>query len=228
VAGLLVSVRSADEARAALLGGATVIDIKEPGRGPLGRADFATWAMIRSAVAGRVPVSVALGELPEWDGSEAPGPGRFAGISYRKLGLSGAGADWSRAWGDLRRAWGPGPPWVAVAYADWDRAGSPPPDDVLAVALEADDCVGVLVDTWDKERPSPIDGSWERWFARARGGGRLTALAGGLGETAIERLAPLRPDLFAVRGAACEGGDRRAAIDAVRVAALVEAIQRLC
>ncbi len=166
--------------------------------------------------------------MPEWGDAEAPGPGRFAGISYRKLGLSGAGGDWSRAWADLRRRWGPGPPWVAVAYADWARAGSPHPDDVLAIALEADDCAGILVDTWDKRRPAPVDGSWERWFARARDGGRLTALAGGLDETAIARLAPLRPDLFAVRGAACVGGDRRAAIDAARVAALVRAIRRSC
>ena len=37
--GLLVSVRSADEAIAALAGGADVIDVKEPNRGALGAAD---------------------------------------------------------------------------------------------------------------------------------------------------------------------------------------------
>ena len=36
---LLVSVRNASEARAAINGGADVIDIKEPDHGPLGMAD---------------------------------------------------------------------------------------------------------------------------------------------------------------------------------------------
>ena len=61
--GLLVSVRSAPEARAACRGGATVIDVKEPARGPLGRADAPTWRAVRAVVPEAVPVSVALGEL---------------------------------------------------------------------------------------------------------------------------------------------------------------------
>src|SRR5947209_8028398 len=44
--GLLVSVRSAAEARAALDGGAALIDIKEPARGPLGRADDGVMAEV--------------------------------------------------------------------------------------------------------------------------------------------------------------------------------------
>ena len=60
---LLVSVRSAAEAEAALRGGADVIDVKEPGRGPLGRADDAVIADVVRLVAGRRPVSAALGEL---------------------------------------------------------------------------------------------------------------------------------------------------------------------
>ena len=62
---LLVSVRDAAEAAAALAGGAALIDVKEPARGSLGRADAATIAAVVAAVGGRVPVSVALGELRE-------------------------------------------------------------------------------------------------------------------------------------------------------------------
>ena len=36
---LLVSVRSADEAEAAIAGGADVIDVKEPSHGPLGMSE---------------------------------------------------------------------------------------------------------------------------------------------------------------------------------------------
>ena len=43
---LLVSVRSAEEAEAALAGGAHLIDIKEPTRGALGHADATTIADI--------------------------------------------------------------------------------------------------------------------------------------------------------------------------------------
>ena len=61
--GLLVSVRNAAEATEALAGGASIIDVKEPSRGPLGRADADVTAAIAEAVAGRAPLTVACGEL---------------------------------------------------------------------------------------------------------------------------------------------------------------------
>ena len=100
-----MSVRSADEARAALSGGASLIDVKEPRFGSLGRADASVWSAVRSAVPVSIPVSVALGELNEWS-SRAPGaiPAHaWAGISFRKLGLSAAGPDWRERWRDLRQ-----------------------------------------------------------------------------------------------------------------------------
>ena len=294
---LLVSVRSAAEALAARAGGAAVIDVKEPARGPLGRADVDVWREIFAAIPPVVPVSVALGELSEWrdgpfgrsrpdsdgldpaglvpsrglrsvtspaslrvplaacppvlrdgrgtggqaasgtrspasPGIEAapqarfPRPADFAGLAYRKLGLAHAGPDWAEAWARLRRALGDGPPWVAVIYAEGPAVGAPPPDDVLDVALAASDCAGVLVDTWDKSRPSPLDESWAPRVRRAQAAGRFVALAGGLDEPAIARLAPLGPDLFAVRGAACGSGDRRGTIDPARVARLARAAGR--
>ena len=126
-------------------------------------------------------------------------------------------------WERLRTLWGAGPSWVAVIYADWERANAPPPERVLDAALKAKDCSGVLIDTWDKSRPSPIDLSWSRWIDQARSHDLLTAVAGGLDADAIERLAPLRPDIFAVRGAACYGGDRFAAVDPIRVSHLAKA-----
>lgn len=222
MAGLLVSVRSAEEARAAVQGGAAVIDVKEPRRGPLGRASAEIIRGVRQAVPSHVPVSVALGELRDWESDPTP----FEGVAYQKLGLAGAGPGWERAWEDLRRSESPGPRWVAVAYADWEIACSPDPDLVLAAALAAPDVIGILVDTWDKSRPSPLDISpgWIEWVARARAGGRFVALAGGLDRTAIARLAPLRPDLFAVRGAACQAGDRLGRVDPRRVAELVREV----
>lgn len=221
MAGLLVSVRSADEARAAFEGGAAVIDIKDPTRGPLGRASGDAWRSVRRAVPPGTPVSVALGELAEWE--EGATPGDWSGLAYRKLGLSRVGPDWPARWAEIRRGH-PGPPWVAVIYADWQAACSPPPGDVLDVALALPECVGVLVDTWDKSKPGGLDGSWSPIVERTRAAGRIVALAGRLDLAAIRRLAPLRPDLFAVRGAACPGGDRLATVDRGLVAELVRSV----
>ena len=106
---------------------------------------------------------------------------------------------------------------MAVAYADWSAARSPHPDLVLDEALRVVECVGVLVDTWDKSKPSPLDLGWADWTRRARANGRLVAIAGRLDLGTIARLRSLNPDLFAVRGAACVGGDRLAPIDPDRV-----------
>ena len=223
---LLVSVRSADEARAAVAGGAAIVDVKEPDRGPLGMADFAVWSAVRSVVPQGVPVSVALGELGEWIDRPTPPDSAFAGIAFRKIGLAGAGGRWAEDWADLRIRLGGNTPWIAVIYADWIAARAPEPVAVIDEARRAG-CAGVLVDTWDKSGAAAIDASWAGIVARIKAEVGLVALAGGLDRGRIAALRGLSPDVFAVRGAACHGGDRRAAIDAVGVAALVKAVCRL-
>jgi uncharacterized protein (UPF0264 family) len=220
--GLLVSVRSAEEAREAVLGGASVIDVKEPDRGPLGRATQATWRAIREVVPESIPVSVALGELVDWSDQ----PSDCHGISFRKLGLARAGSDWQARWAEVRRCEAGKASWVAVAYADRELARSPDPWAILEAAIEADDCSGILVDTWDKTKPTPLAPTpeWRDWVIRAQRAGRFVALAGGLDESMIARFAPLRPDLFAVRGAACAGRDRLGTVRADNVARLVQVI----
>jgi uncharacterized protein (UPF0264 family) len=233
---LLVSVRSAHEARIAAAAGASVIDVKEPLRGPLGRADQAVWREVREAVPADVPVSVALGELSEWLAPNPPvlPPGTWDGLSYRKLGLAGAGPDWRSQWRDLRsRLEEPNvPAWIAVAYADWRHTGAPDPDSVLEEALESPEIAGVLVDTWDKRRRPSFDSGWRSWIDEVKSRGKRLALAGGLDLESISAVLDLMPDLVAVRGAACKGGHRDAEIDPVRVSQLARAVTvggtRLC
>ena len=221
---LLVSVRSAEEARAAILGGASIIDVKEPDRGPLGRADARIWRDVVEAVGSARPVSVALGEIT--DELDALSPQDFERIAFRKVGLAHSGSDWRSSWRRLRERLAGGPAWVAVVYADWDLAEAPSPEEILDEALHLEACAGILVDTWDKSRPSPIDLSWRPWFERARQAGRFTALAGSLDRESIHRFASLlEPDIIAVRGAACLHGDRRNAIDPDRVAALAHVLE---
>jgi uncharacterized protein (UPF0264 family) len=193
---LLVSVRNAAEAQAALRGGCDVLDVKEPDRGAMGMADIATIVEVvthcRSGVS-RVPVSVALGEVAEWTpGRQVPSlPEKIArGIAYLKLGTAGLASNsgWAASFGALVRrfetesnqtnvaavsgttdavAGGFAPSWIAVAYADWQIAHAPPPSAVIAAAAECG-CTGVLIDTFSKGRLRLLD-----WLD----GSRLVALA---------------------------------------------------
>lgn len=223
--GLLVSVRDADEAAAASTGGASLIDVKEPARGPLGRADADVVAAV-VAQAGRTPISAAMGELRD-EAFDVP-----EGVRFAKWGLAGCRTEprWQDRLDALRRRLAPIEV-VAVGYADWQCAQAPPLDDVLDFACSRG---GVfLVDTCCKEptgsrpRPSLLDWLDLDWLtsavARCRESKVRIALAGSLDLATIRRLAPLRPDWFAVRGAACEGDDRAAPVSATRVRELAAA-----
>src|SRR5947209_5613388 len=120
---LLVSVRDAAEAVAARAGGADLIDVKEPSRGPLGRADVATIASAVQAVGGKIPFSVALGELRE---CPAAVPDSLpAAVRYVKWGLAGLSQErWDHRLRDARRS-AVGRCAVVVAYADADRVDAP-------------------------------------------------------------------------------------------------------
>jgi len=232
VAKLLVSVRSAVEAQAAVAGGAAIVDVKQPSLGSLGRAPCSVWRAVRDLVPEPIPVSVALGELSEWYDREPPEVPRSAwsGIGFCKLGLSNAPPDWSDRWRELRQRLGestcPSLAWVAVVYADWQSAGAPDPNSIIRAAAEMSECRGVLFDTWDKSRGTRVDDTWKGRIERVRASGQFVALAGSLDVEAIARLAALEPEIFAVRGAACREGDRHAAIDPEQVARLVQAAKR--
>ena len=219
-----MSVRSADEARSALAGGASIIDVKEPDHGSLGQAPWSVWQDVRTAVSNAAPISVALGELPDWLAPCCPVPPSqaWAGISFCKLGLAGANANWQEAWRAVlsRLDDNHGPAWIAVIYADWQIARAPDPESIVDQAIGTDRIVGVLVDTWSKHRPIELDERWVSRTARIRQAGKLVAMAGGLDCRSIATLGRIAPDIVAVRGAACVGGNRRSVIDPGRVADL--------
>jgi uncharacterized protein (UPF0264 family) len=201
--GLLVSVRSAEEANAALAGGADLIDVKEPTRGPLGRADTEIIQSIVNTVADRVPVSAALGEWAEWSPEFIP-----TNVSYVKWGLSRmANAAAAAVFREAGTPSGPKP--VLVAYADHRRAESPLPTWLADKACEHR-FSAFLLDTAVKDGSSLLDWIELATLARIRfalaDAGVRVALAGSLDVESICRLRPLAPDWFAVRGAACTGG----------------------
>jgi uncharacterized protein (UPF0264 family) len=225
---LMVSVRGAAEVEAALAGGAALIDVKEPLRGSLGRADDAVITEVARAVRGRAPVSAALGEWRQPGAQDWPSS--LPALSFLKWGLAGCGGMY--LWKPLLRAVArnltgrqPGVAVAAAAYADWRQARAPQPDEVCAFACEQG--VGAfLLDTWAKDGKTLLDWVSSQevagWCARCRAAGVPVALAGSLGPEQIQALLPARPTWFAVRGAACAGGRRDAPIDASRVRRLAE------
>jgi uncharacterized protein (UPF0264 family) len=223
---LLVSVRSASEALAALEGGAALIDVKEPANGPLGRAEERTIAAVIQAVAGRRPVSAAMGEL-----LQDPAPYAGGGLAFLKWGLAGyrGNRPWRRDLGaaiERSDAQAAGCTVVTVAYADWQRAGAPRVEDVVAFARRRPGGV-LLLDTYEKrDHRTLLHWLGVRAIARVcgqcRGAGIRVALAGSLGPEEIRALLPARPNWFAVRGAVCTAAERHEALSTARVRALVE------
>ncbi len=88
---LLVSVVSAVEARRALAGGADIVDVKDPGEGPLGAPAPRVLSEVVRAVDGAVPVSVALGDLPDLPHTAALAArgAAVSGAAFVKVGLRG-------------------------------------------------------------------------------------------------------------------------------------------
>jgi uncharacterized protein (UPF0264 family) len=235
MAELLVSVRSVAEAQAALEGGACIIDVKDPFIGSLGRASPSTIAGVVGLVAGRVPVSAALGELGDLCETTENLKSQFVtdlpeGLNYVKWGLAGNRVTWRRKLVNAAMrltacpsALTPSP--VAVAYADWQHAQAPPPEQVWEFVRDHDWPV-FLLDTWMKNGRTLLD--WLSlnkllWLRQQchRYGIRL-ALAGSLGVDQIRELLPLHPDIFAVRGAVCRQNDRTGYVETSRVRYLVE------
>jgi uncharacterized protein (UPF0264 family) len=216
--GLLVSVRDVEEAREALAGGAAIVDVKEPGRGPLGAADAGIAAAIGAAVGGRVPWTVACGELvarpdqsPALAVAGAVGRTGAALPNGAKAGPAGCSAvEWRGAFAAFAAALPTDTIPIAVVYADWRRADAPPPEALIAAAAEVARCGALLIDTFDKRGPAVLAGTAPEvlrgWIATAKMAGLTTALAGRLSIESLAAAAALGPDVLAIRGAACAGG----------------------
>jgi len=226
--GLLISVRSAAEAQIALAGGADVIDVKEPKRGSLGAADAAVVKAIVAVVAGRLPVSVAAGEILHGAESCRSNPNSVDGVSFVKFGLAGCSTrdDWAPRW---RSAISRQPQCVqpvAVVYADWCASSAPAPDDVLRLA-QAIGCPALVVDTWNKSRGTLFD-HWPvaelcQFCDRVRAARLAVVLAGSLSCGDVDVAMECHPHLIAVRGAVCLGG-RSGPISLARIRTLRAAI----
>ena len=221
---LLVSVAGAGEARAALAGGADLIDVKDPRGGALGAVRPDVLRAVRDAVPARHPLSVVLGDggRPEPLARRAAAARRL-GAAFVKLGFRGVttpvraralAAAARRGAGDETRL-------VLVAYADWRAAAGCAFGTLVDVAADTG-AAGVLLDTAVKGAGllAQLDGDEvAEWIAAAHAADLFAGLAGGLRGTDFARAAELGADLVGVRGAACDGG-RKGPVSAIRVAEL--------
>jgi uncharacterized protein (UPF0264 family) len=225
--GLLVSVRDPAEVEPALVGGATVIDVKEPHHGPLGAADPATVVAIARAVAGRVPWTLACGELATGGPTDfvrrviAGLPAAVPRPAAAKAGPAGLHlASWQRAFAAFIRDLPGGVEPVTVAYADADRAAAPAVEAIISAAATAGGRL-LLIDTFDKAGAGVLPANPKRlagWVDQARGSGLLVAVAGRLALEDVRAVTRLGVDIVGMRGSVCRGG-RTGRVDAALVAA---------
>jgi (5-formylfuran-3-yl)methyl phosphate synthase len=224
---LLVSFRSLAEVVSVPLAAVDIIDLKEPGNGPLGAVAVTVVHEVREYLGTDRQLSVALGELISVDPTNWQRD--LAAVDYAKLGMSGmrSNNDWKRllrsAFDRLPSATAP----VAVAYADDDWADSPTPESILEFAIDQGAKV-FLLDTFTKNgrslfhylTPARLMSLRER-CAQA---GVEFALAGSIDSACLSDAIGVRPDIIGVRGAVTTG-ERDAAVDPEKVSQFREEIE---
>jgi uncharacterized protein (UPF0264 family) len=226
---LLVSVKSVEEAMAALAGGADLIDAKDPAAGALGAVSLDVLRAIHSTVAGLRPVSAALGDaIDEVSIEQSARAFALAGASLVKIGFAGiSGSVRVSALIDAaRRGAAAHAGIIAVAYADADRGGSLDPRLIVDAAAHAG-AAGVLLDTADKHGPGlralMTPAALAAWVTAAHDAGLRVALAGQLSIDDLDVVKDAGADIAGVRGAACEGG-RTGSVAAGKVRLLARAM----
>jgi hypothetical protein len=224
---LLVSVVDAGEAREAAAAGADIVDVKNPAEGSLGAPSPSVIADIRAAVPAELPVSAAIGDMPNLPGTAALAAlgAAHSGAAFVKVGLWGASTE-ADAVALLRtvRAAAPHAMVVAGAYADARRVPHAPlaPELLPRVARAAgvDVC---LLDTAVKDgrgllewlSPEALTALVDEAHAR----GLEVALAGALRAQDLPVVHATGADIAGVRSAACGDGRRSGPLEAARVRA---------
>ncbi len=225
---LLVSPVSVEEAKIAKLGGADIIDVKNPSEGSLG-ANF-PWVIkaVKKAV-GNVPVSATIGDFNYKPGtaSLAALGAASAGAEYIKVGLYDIHTK-EEAMDMLVnivrsvKGYDKNKKVVAAGYSDYMRINSISPLELPLIGKEAGVDV-VMVDTGIKDGRSTFEFLTEEelkeFVSSARKLGLQTALAGTIKFEDMPLLKEISPDIIGVRGCVC-GGDRDSTIKKELVARL--------
>jgi uncharacterized protein (UPF0264 family) len=220
----LASVRDPAEAELALAAGADIVDLKDPANGALGSVDPVTIGACVARLAGRVPVSATVGDLPMDPDRvhDAVLATAACGVDDVKLGVMPEGnpdACFARLGAEPLSAG-----LIVVVFAD-----AMPAFDPIAAALRAG-ARGVMLDTAGKQAGALLDhitiGDVARFVDAGRRAGLMVGVAGGLRAEHAASLLALRPDVIGFRSALCHGGMRSAGLDPIacsRIRALIPA-----
>jgi uncharacterized protein (UPF0264 family) len=223
--GLLASVASLAEVELAVAFDADLIDLKDPAQGALGAWPVELIPAAVALVAGRLPVSATVGDLPMEPTRLLAAAQRTAEteVDLVKIGFF-AGGDPRGCVAALGQAARGGIRLVAVLMADQGAL-----DLALLPALRDAGFQGAMLDTADK-----VGGGLRRhlgpellarFVGDAKALGLLTGLAGSLNVADVAPLATLGPDYLGFRGALCRG-TRAGALDRAAFAAVRAALDR--
>jgi uncharacterized protein (UPF0264 family) len=217
---LLVSPINVKEAKVCKLGGADIIDVKNPKEGSLG-ANFPWMINAVKKSAGTTPVSATIGDFNYKPGtaSLAALGAAVAGADYIKVGLYDIQTK-EQALDMLVnivrsvKEYDTNKKVVAAGYSDYRRINSISPFELPSIGKKAGVDV-VMMDTGIKDGRSTFEFLTENelteFVARARSLGLMTALAGTIKFDDIPSLKRISPDIIGVRGCVC-GGDRNSTI----------------
>jgi len=230
---VLISPKDEFEAKAAVNGGADIIDVKNPDEGSLG-ANF-PWVIrqVRSLVPHSIEVSATIGDFPHLPGSASLAAlgAAVSGANYVKVGLKGSKTRDEAIFlmqhvtrtvkeYDVKKKV------VLAGYADYHRAATLDPFLLPEVARSAG-CDVVMVDTFIKDGKSLFDfmddAACKHFIDEGHRQDLSVALAGSIKLPEIPVLKRIGVDIVGIRGAACSHGDRlTGTIQAENVRALMD------
>ncbi len=217
---LLVSPINVEEAKICKLGGADIIDVKNPKEGSLG-ANFPWMIKAVKNTAGVIPVSATIGDFNYKPGTAALAAlgAAVAGADYIKVGLYDIQTR-EQAMEMLTnivrsvKEYDKNKKVVASGYSDYKRINSISPFELPAIG-EAAGVDVVMMDTGIKDGRSTFEflsnEELKEFVTGAKDHGLQTALAGTIKFGDIPSLKSISPDIIGVRGCVC-GGDRNSSI----------------
>jgi uncharacterized protein (UPF0264 family) len=200
------------------MGGADIIDVKNPKEGPLG-ASF-PWIIkrVRELAPDGIEVSCTLGDVSNFPGtvSLAALGAASIGVNYVKVSLQGLQTkeDAIFMMQNVVRSvhdYNPSIKVAAAGFADAYRVKSVDPLLVPEIASESKSDIA-MIDTGLKDGKNLLDflnmGKLKEFLDKTHGYGLKAALAGSLRKEDLQKISLLGVDIIGLRGAACSNGDR--------------------
>ena len=220
---MLASVVNSAEAELVLRGGADVVDFADASAGTLGALPIGAIASGVAAIAGRRPVSAALGFPPYHPGALAERTRALAkaGVHRMRLAVDAVALDRLEP---ILRPLAQEIDLAGVLYADWR------PDFDLIPRVAAIGFRGAFLDLAEASGRRLLDAlgppQIAAFRALCRRHGLLSCLAGSLQAPDIPRLLLVEPDVLGFRSALCFRGRRSGDLDPHRVALIRDLIPR--